>query len=1215
MDNSTAGSSECYWFEWETGVVSLIELLDPDSEASSVAFQLSGVKGWDDVAIRFKDGRTRLIQAKHTRNGSRMTFGDLVSAGKRPDGQDKTSLLRSLANAWKSIKADYSGLECCLYTNRESGVQWWNDRPPLTDFFDLLSHKLGSIQKLSDISWKSDDERYAQTWPSFLGELSDLDDDQKLEFLRAFELETNVPDLDDLEASIYKRLEVLSGLSEPSVRSLFNAVFAGLRRWTAATRRESEWVSREELLRTLSNEDTPPHVIGNCSVETPEPFFPSRLGVVNTLSESLLDVHSVHKIDYLSAVPGEGKTSCISRLARIGVIQWSQQVVSVRYYAYRPIRPDEAVLPDDGGDTSTSEALWKSLLWQIRDNLRRTRDLSDLRVPAWIDGMPWEVARAHVLRIASKLGEEWNRPFVICIDGIDHAARARRRGMREFLKTIPTPDSIPDHVRLLLSGQPSESYPEYPHYLKGSHDKVRHHSPDSLDVEDIELLVKSKSASVLESHANAIARYVGEQAKYRTLSVVYLVEAGRGAETVGDFLERVDRNPIPDSLHDYYENIWTAADVDHLIRIRLASSFVLLKERPSPEMLSQAFHDLGKSAGKWRDYMRRMRPIMREADGGFELVHNDVRIYLEGLISVESELVGEVASAFVDYYRTAGSNRKFAQITLLELLERSGRIDEFADVFTSEWVLEAARLGFVTGDKFKMECHFAFSGAIRRRDWNLLHRVACASLTVYKIFYAQRDCDLSPLVLEVPTTPAFLSIEGEALPMECWELSEFYGLIHGLTELWDANETERVHSVLRQTLGDMPLGAFISTISKLLKEDEASVAEFNEIKRRFERLGYFYNRCYIDYSVGDLEEQDIDLYVCFEKGWCQGFSDQASRFVALRQWAAHKPKYLQPWMEAARHSYTQGRLGECRALLNRLVKDFNGLGHSDRIEFGFWAERSGVARPEIWSVFLGQPDFGLGQARASYNDISLIAQWTTYTNTAREPAQLADDLIDLLDQEQLGRLDSKGPTRLIIRANAVLGLVYRCLDSDLGASLEEYVSNHTLRSVLTELLMGEFSWDALPHEERSKPRNLGVTLISAVGKIGCSSSNSVVVEVAKAFFEKFILQDHAEGVFNSLLNLGEELYLTGFVQRRTSKFVAEISECDPTQRRSYVTRLINYFRLLNLDPSELIEAYDRNLIGYNGNDDWTFHPVVQQIVCKLSSGAGASSSFPSGDGA
>jgi hypothetical protein len=468
MNNPSAGSAEPSWFEWKLGLRHLVEMLDMDSEITAVAFQLYGVKGWDDVGVRFRDGRTKLMQMKHSRAGDHLTFGDLVSL---EDG-NSSSLLRGLAEAWKAEERGRGCIECVLVTNRSPGPNWYQGRPPLGIFFEKVESRVTPAASVADVNWDGEDPRYAAAWATFLGELSDLQALEQLAFLKSFRIEAATPDLPELEKNIRQRLVALTGLPGSSINALFNALVANLRRWTCHTERESEWVDRESLLACLATDENVPPWLGHCEVETPEPFFPSRDTVVDSLRDSLLQ-GSTSKIDFLAAEPGAGKTSCISKLARSGAVLWKEQPISVRFYAYQPIRPGRSDVGGDAGPGVRPEALWGGLLWQIRDNLRKTKLLADLNVPVWLEGMPWDVARGHVLRIGDALGQSWSRRFVVCIDGVDHAARAQRKGLPEFLATLPSPDAIPLHVRFLLAGQPADAYPEYPNFLRRQHPRVQ----------------------------------------------------------------------------------------------------------------------------------------------------------------------------------------------------------------------------------------------------------------------------------------------------------------------------------------------------------------------------------------------------------------------------------------------------------------------------------------------------------------------------------------------------------------------------------------------------------------------------------------------------------------------------------------------------------------------------------------------------------------------
>ena len=75
----TAGLHDPYWYEGSVGLLSTIDMLNPDSEIETVTFQKTGTKGLDDVVIAHRNGRTIYTQIKHTRADNTLTFGDLVS--------------------------------------------------------------------------------------------------------------------------------------------------------------------------------------------------------------------------------------------------------------------------------------------------------------------------------------------------------------------------------------------------------------------------------------------------------------------------------------------------------------------------------------------------------------------------------------------------------------------------------------------------------------------------------------------------------------------------------------------------------------------------------------------------------------------------------------------------------------------------------------------------------------------------------------------------------------------------------------------------------------------------------------------------------------------------------------------------------------------------------------------------------------------------------
>ena len=99
-----------------------MNLLEPDGDVLSVAFQQEWVRGWDDVVVRLSGGRRRCYQVKHTRDQNTLTFGDLVREG------EEASLLHSLFTGWVASGFNDGLTECILFTNREVGSRARNPR-------------------------------------------------------------------------------------------------------------------------------------------------------------------------------------------------------------------------------------------------------------------------------------------------------------------------------------------------------------------------------------------------------------------------------------------------------------------------------------------------------------------------------------------------------------------------------------------------------------------------------------------------------------------------------------------------------------------------------------------------------------------------------------------------------------------------------------------------------------------------------------------------------------------------------------------------------------------------------------------------------------------------------------------------------------------------------------------------------------------------------
>lgn len=1183
--NPSAGSAEPSWFEWQTGLLRLVEMLNDDSEVTAVAFQLHGTKGWDDVGVRFRNGTTRLFQMKHSRSGDTLTFGDLI--GQEENGG--SSLLGALARAWKQERAARGNVECVLVTNRRAGPNWYQGRPPLAEFFEKIKERISKVAELSSVTWDGEDKRYRSAWYLFLTELSDLDELEQIAFLQSLELETSAPDLGALEVQLYERLTALTGLPHSSVHALFNALHAHLRKWTCHTRREAEWQDREALRACLAGDEAVPSWLGHCEVETPEPFFPSRVPLVDQLRESLLS-HSSFKVAFLSAEPGAGKTSCTSKLARGGAVRWQDQCVSIRFYAYRPIRPGQLDIGSDAGDVRP-EALWLGLLWQIRDHLRTTHLLADLRVPVWLYGMTWEVAREHVMRLANELGQRWGRPFIVCIDGIDHAARARRNHMPEFLGTLPVPEVIPAHVRLLLAGQPAESYPEYPFFLRHPHDAVKVHLLGELANEDLRLLWRSAHPRMTSHAEDAVLRLLAEKTSRRTLPAVYAVEDIRDSATLEAAAAILDARPLPDSLHNYYDAIWSVAMVSTGDRHRLAAAFALLRERPTAGLLASAFSEMGKSIPEWKDILRALRPLVRETEQGFELVHNDLRVHLDARLAGDPFARRDAASELASHYRRSTSSRLAAHRSLLDLLISADREMEFADDFTVDWVIEAGALG-ISDETLSRECTTAFRAAISRRDWLLLHSVGCASLTLQRLYERETEWSQDDDPLKNSAVPMFLPVEGEPLPLELWSQSDFSELVAACEYLADCGALQRAAVVLNQWVGGISLETLVREVIAASSSDNARNQAGNALRDLFVRFGKICATCDVPLAKPEsVDGQYAAFFAAVETGWSRGVMGQPRRRKALRLWCSKPPRFLEPWITAVRVAASNLRWGEVRALMNRINP--GKIDSADRYVFGWYATRVKPKNLELWSEPFNQPNYGLVTGKTSIEVARIVAQWITYTNPVREPAQIADELFPVLD---LRGMDSKNPAavRLLLRGSAVIGLMLRYRDQSDFDGLAIAVPPAALEPYLRKLWCCSPDWRNLPHEEVNTPGEIGRDLANIAWECG-SFYRQLLCDHAASRFSDVVCGRDGRRVFDMLWELGERTFLTKIVTTKAKEVLAHLHEDDASSRNSVVANLLHFVRKLEIP--ELYEELSARLrearIGYSSNREWVFQPLVR----------------------
>jgi len=720
-ENSAAGLGDPYWFEWSVGQEYVVDMLAPESGIRSVTLQASGDKGLDDVVVRFYDGHTRFIQVKHTRVNDSLTFGDLVSGS--------PSLLSRIASAWSSEVAKTTNkCEAWLVSNRALGtVQATAQgdtkivRPPLASFLKWLSGELSGAIKLGDLrvppEWH---DAWNIEWLAQLEVLSD--DDTRLQFLRDFRVHTEVG-LGDLGLRVEHKLASLFAVDARTAHRFSALLDKALRVWATSRRGTTEAITREAAFEELCLVDD--DQVGDHDLPPPAPFFDTRESVATGI-ESVLTARGA-AIVFLTGEPGSGKTSLISSLANR-----REPIVDARFYAYRPISPVNQLLPVDVGRITTARALWSDLLLQLRSLARG--QLLDLGLPLHAGSLLVDALRTHVLRVANALGERRGRPFVIAIDGIDHAARSGAAS-ESLLASLVPPDQVPPCVAFLIGGQPPDAYANYPVWLRAPTSGVRRVDLPRLTGEDTGNLLRARLPNKTQLELANAARDIWHVCRGHTLSTVFAVEESVIQQDLSTIAEHLAARDLASGVDAYYERIWasaTTAIMEPGIALRVASALCLMPVRITPLLLAEILDDRARPTALLGDMLRRLKPLVVEEEGGFRLFHNDVRVHLLRLLQADPNVYRDCASRLADYLLRSDEARARHAVAH-DLLSIAGRWADLAALFTPKYVLEGHAIGRSLTELTDQGLRSADALTSLQQDWDATHSLATGLQTLEQL--------------------------------------------------------------------------------------------------------------------------------------------------------------------------------------------------------------------------------------------------------------------------------------------------------------------------------------------------------------------------------------------------------------------------------------------------------------------------------------------------
>lgn len=646
--------------------------------------------------------------------------------------EKKKSLFESMFQGWKqACNASHALIKPILFSNRiihnrRSG-RHINGKHYSAYAVDQFVVKMQTVIAGAEdgASLAFNDDALECQWRELCSALSTVDPNDLAAFLSVFQIKGNERNLKEMKHSLVSALRDTFSCGDGDALELFSRLLNGLSEWTT-TGRKSREVTIEDVYSVLGigeDIDESQHRLAY-----PNPFFESRRSFCETVVNQI--EATSQKVVFLSGNPGSGKTSTISFL------QSEYNLFLLRYHTFRPISPEQHFYNTDPG-VCTAKNLWGTLLIQLRKRLKG--HLAEHQVPVSNILLTTEEMRSHVMRLLGVLGQEAlasGKKECICIDGIDHAARASIPAT--FLTSLPLPSEIPDGICFVLAGQPAAMYQDqYPQWLING-TEIESIGMPNMEISDIKQLIVAR-AEQFAGVVDELAKLIFQKTEGNNLSTVFAVEEIKPLNTVEEVIAKLQQHCIGGDIQQYYTHIWThmKSELSRIIgnvifpESIVACPILLMNGRVNTRILAAALN-FEISQSEWAMLLDRLSPLVIpiNRDGEYGLFHNDFRVFLMGIIRSYQARYKEIALSLAEYLlqNNEGNLSYIMGIPLLQCAEKSELIPKY---FNTEFVINALAEG-TSHARLDEFAHLSYDAACKNRDYIGYRNTYLAVKTLYQ---------------------------------------------------------------------------------------------------------------------------------------------------------------------------------------------------------------------------------------------------------------------------------------------------------------------------------------------------------------------------------------------------------------------------------------------------------------------------------------------------
>lgn len=796
------GAGDAILYEWYVGLENVIKMLSPDSGIRCVIFQHDEYNTVDDVVVEYTDGNVQMCyQVKHnieTAETKSLTFGSMLEVSTRQKSpENRKCLFEALFKGWKQACAT-SGLliKPILFSNRKihdhRAGRHYDGKSysayPIDQFVSKMQDVIAATGTKEGLVFE--DKALEYQWKELCSALSTIDPNELIAFMKVFQVKGNERSLDEMKRSLIVALCDAFSCEEGIAFDLFSKLLLGLTEWTT-TGRKSREVTIEDAYSALGiGEDVDER---QHRLTYPYPFFESRRAFCETVVRQI--EATAQKVVFLSGDPGSGKTSAISYL------QSEYNLFSLRYHTFRPISPEQHFYNADPG-ACKAENLWGTLLIQLRKRLKG--HLAEHHVPVSNKLLSVEEMRSHVMRLLGILGQAAmaaGKKEYICIDGIDHAARANIPVT--FLASLPLPTEIPDGICFILAGQPVAMYQEqYPRWLLTGVG-VECIGMPKLGASDIKQLILARTDRFTET-ADELADLIFQKTEGNNLSAVFAVEEIKQLDTVEAVVAKLQQSGISGDIQQYYNHIWAHMKAE-LSRIMggilfpesiVACPILLMNGRVNTRILGSAL-DYGMGEVEWDMLLDRLSPLVIRVndDGEYALFHNDFRVFLMGIIHSYQARYEAIALSLAEYLlqNNEGILSYVMGIQLLQCAQKEYLIPKY---FTPEFVINALAEG-VSKSRLDEFAHLAYNASCKNRDYVGLRNTYLAIKTLHQHIRYYEYFEKEYNSKDYPEISTIDISEIKSLPIARENLDEFERMLELCVKLYSSEKEEHKERALR----------------------------------------------------------------------------------------------------------------------------------------------------------------------------------------------------------------------------------------------------------------------------------------------------------------------------------------------------------------------------------------------------------------------------------